>query len=190
MKMIRPMIILFLILAICFSGTESFAQTSWEKYLKEPTPENAGKIKKVEYSSADERENNLLRDLYLLEIQVISSDREAGRLAFRLISEAEGHYGEMLCIMLGRLIRIDPKLFLEELKNHRNLILSLGHLVGNFGPEYVDRLEAGLYEARMRIVALKKINDPPLLRIRDECIAILIEDISNTNRIIKELKVK
>ena len=147
------------------------AQTEWETYLESPTPDNAKRVQEATYSEPNSRANRLFEDLWLLEIQVTSGDREAVRLAFRLFSSADGHFAETLDIMLGRLIRIDPTLFLRELEIRRKQVARLDSLLGNFGEAYVDRFPAQEYETEKRIAALMTVNDPALTAVRDECVA-------------------
>jgi hypothetical protein len=156
-------------------STAALAQTPWENYLELPTPDNAARVQHAVYTNPTSRDNRLFEDLLLLEIQVISADREAVRLAFRLFAESDGHYSETLCIMLGRLIRIDPALFLQELEDHRKQIPHiddlLGGLLGNHGDAYVDRFRAREYETERRIKALMTVTDPRLKKLRDKCVA-------------------
>jgi hypothetical protein len=158
------------ILALLLSSA-AFAQTPWETYLELPSSDNAARVLKTSYTDQASRVDHLFEDLLLLEIQVISMDLEAVRLAFRLLTESDGHYGEMLDIMLGRLIRIDPELFLRELKDSGNKITRLDALVGNTGFPYVDRSRAREYETEKRIEALMTVIDPHLKVIRDKCVS-------------------
>lgn len=109
----------------------------------------------------------------MLEVQVLTRDIEAVRLAFRLRRTADGHFAEMLDIMLGRLIRIDAPLFLREVVRAGVSAPLLDSLVGNFGQEYVDRTEAQAYEADQRIAALRHVKDSRVKAVRDRCIALL-----------------
>ena len=164
--------ILIMLLTLLLAGS-AFAQTAWEQYLELPTPENAARVQQALYSDPSTRGRSLHEDLLLLEIQVISADREAVRLAYRLSVESDGHYSEMLDAMLGRLIRIDPKLFLQELKRHRSQVSRLDSLLGQHGRPYIDRHRARSYEDEQRIAALMTIADPSLKDIRDECVGML-----------------
>jgi hypothetical protein len=146
------------------------AQTPWETYLEYPSPENATLVRNAQYTDSSVRDQSLAWDLSLLEVQVISRDREAVRLAFRLFAESDGEYSEILDIMLGRLIRIDPMLFLEELKGQEQNTKEMGGLLGNVGQEYVDRLGGRIYEVEQRIAALMTVTDPELLEIRAACV--------------------
>ena len=156
--------------AIVGIAIPALAASPWEEYLERPTPDNAARVQSLTYSSAVADPGDIERDLMLLEVQVVSRDTKAVQLAFRLLSGATGHIAERLDIMLGRLIRIDAALFLRELKRAGPGTVSLGHLVGNFGPEYVDRLDAHAYEMSLRQDALRRISDPKLKAVRDQCL--------------------
>jgi len=151
----------------------ALAQTRWEAYIARPTPERAALVEVISYSSSVDPETQTDQDLPVLEVQVISCDSEAVRLAFRLLPKSDGDVAEQLCIMLGRVIRTKPKLFLESLKAAELDSGLLGGLVGNFGQEYVDREEADAYEARARIKALLTVKDSSLKSIRDGCVRLL-----------------
>lgn len=147
-----------------------FGETNWETYLDYPTSENAALVQNAEYSDSISFPEHLYQDLWLLEVQVISCDREAVRLAYRLLRESDGHYSETLDIILGRLIRIDPVMFLEELRDHRKEVVRLDALLGNQGNPYIDRFGAKRYETEERISALESVTIPGLREIRDECL--------------------
>ena len=89
-------------------------------------------------------------------------------MAFKMMNIADGGFAEDLDIMLGQLIRVDPRLFLGELKRSGRTVT--GGLVGNFGGEYVDKMKAQQLEITMRIAALQSVRDPELRAIRDRCV--------------------
>ncbi len=159
---------------------------AWKEYISYPSSENAIQVYTLlpdtghvfNYIDIDEELEDTLWDVFeslgMLERQVYSSGREAVRLAFRLLTTwADGACAEELSSILGALIRINPKLFLEELYNHYNLILLLDALVGNFGYEYYGSDKAERLETSLRIKALKQVTEPKLVEVRDECIGLL-----------------
>jgi len=152
------------------------AETPWERYLEEPSPENAKEVLRVEYEGSQDPYYWEL-DLMLLEVQVISSDPEAVRLAHRLLAESDGHSGEMLCIMLGRLIRIDPEMYLSELQASGGIEGRARCSLGMLGPEYIDRREAMAFETRERIRALESVSLPSLAPLRSGCLELLGEKL-------------
>lgn len=154
---------------------------AWEAYLNYPSSDNADKVTAllpdtghISYigGKGDESEiDSVWNNLGTLEYQMYASDRSAVRLAFRLYSIADGAFAEELDIILGRLIRINARLFLEELKNNYRLALGLDGLVGNFG--YEQHYGDDNLETTLRIEALKRVTNPKLKSIRDECIKAL-----------------
>jgi hypothetical protein len=149
------------------------SMTAWEEYLQKPTPERAARIRAISYSAAAVRAEQQEMDLMLLEVQVLARDMEAVRLALRLRPAVDGHFAEMIDIMLGRLIRIDAALFLREVGRAGAADHRLDSLVGDFGQEYVDRGEAYAYEAAKRSAALSQVKERSLKKLRDQCIATL-----------------
>lgn len=163
---------------------------AWKEYVSYPSGENARRLtdllpdtgRYTEFLSPDQYDEmssvawEVGQTLGMLEYQVCAGDREAVRLAFRLLyTYADGHVAEEICIMLGVLIRSNPQLFLEELHNHPPQWVSLGHLVGDFGPNFVDLDSAEWLEATLRIKALQTVSDSQLVEVRDQCIEFLEE---------------
>ncbi len=153
---------------------------SLRAYFEYPTPKNAKSAYQYLPASGHVRmkgleiEREVLELFYtnsqILERQVISGDAESVRLAFRLLSITDSAYTEELHILLGKIIRINPKLFLRELVANQNLVGTLDGLLGNLGEEYVDRLKAQCLENRLRQKALQSVTDPSLRPKRDECV--------------------
>src|SRR5262245_63430521 len=106
-----PIIPLFFAL----SALATAEATPWEMYMESPTPAHAAQVAARTYRT-DPSENAREMDLGLLGVQVQAGDREAIRLAFRLLPRSDGSEAELLCVILGRLIRSQPELFLVELK--------------------------------------------------------------------------
>jgi hypothetical protein len=158
------------VLAVMVSAV-GFAATPWESYLELPSPANAAAVQEVTYSDPPSFNPILWDELLILQTQVFSSDQAAVSLAFRLLARSDGHFSEELCVMLGRLIRIDPALFLQELKSHPEFMVRLDGLLGNHGGAYVDRFAAQRYETERRIEVLMSVTDPGLRHIRDRCVA-------------------
>lgn len=79
--------------------------------------------------------------------------------------------------MLGRLIRIDPKLFLEELLNNREKVVGYDGLLGNCGEVYVDRFLARKYELQRRYDATESVTAPELSEIKHVCLQVLQESL-------------
>jgi hypothetical protein len=163
---------------------------AWENYMDYPSSENADKVYNLlpaqghfnythEHQEEDETSELIYSNLKMLERQIYSSDRHAVKLGFRLFTIADGGFAEYLDDILGSLIRINPRLFLEELKENRDIIMGLDGLLGNFGDPYVDRMKAHDLEASLRVKALRSVKDKSLKSLRDECIRTLEKDSSN-----------
>ena len=151
--------------------SNSQAETPWERFTVRPTSENARAVREMEYSDKTIDLQRIEYDLMLLEVQVTASDPEAVDLAFRILEKSNSHVAELLDEMIGRLIRINPRLFLRAAQRHRAVVD--GWLVGNFGEAYVDREIAHAYERDKRVGALLTVKETALAQVRDECIKLL-----------------
>lgn len=153
---------------------------SWDEYLNYPSTENAANV----YTNIPQRPfdstewpwhsyavDSISRDLRILAYNAWASDRNAVRLLFGLFEISDGDFSESLCIDLGRLIRIDPQLFLEELHNHMRYSGLLDGLLGNLGDEYVDLVDGHSLERELRVTALRTVDIDSLITLRDSCIA-------------------
>ena len=177
--------IVALLLALLGAGAPAEAararltpSTPWERYLELPTPENARSVQSATYINR-ERLEELDWDLALLEAQVLSSDAEAVALAFRLRRQSDGQISEILDLMLGRMIRIDPLLFLQELAVAKKSGGGEDSTLRNFGFAYVDHVKAHDYERERRIEALRSVDVPQLRELRDDCIRRLGGDVDS-----------
>ncbi len=158
------------------------AQTPWEAYLALPSPANARRVERASYSDSAAALGQLEQDLEVVAVQMQAGDRDAVRLAFRLLPGADGDFAETLEIMLGRLIRIHPALFLEEVRRQQQTLprfdARLNGMLTNTGSPYVDREQADAYEMRRRMDALRSVRAPALGAIRDRCIAVLQRELA------------
>lgn len=156
---------------------------TWLAYLNYPSSENADKVSRqlpsqghVKYTGAtDEHDavNFVYDNLGMLSRQIYSGDRSAVRLGFRLFSVSDAAFSEELDIILGSLIRINPRLFLEVLNENQWALKNNQGLLVNFGGDYVDRPNADELEISLRIAALRSVDDPSLAPLRDECLQLL-----------------
>ena len=155
-----------------------------EQYVEYPSAENAELVMACLPKSGPIKLQNTIMEnktfqfieehMDMLDYQVLARDCHAVCLAFRLRTILDGALAESSDVTLGRLIRIDPRLFLHELANHEGEF-SEG-LVGNNGGEFVDLPKAQAREDRLRIDALMTVQDPELRRVRDRCVRLLEED--------------
>jgi len=162
---------------ICSVTAITLAETPWEAYLAFPTPENASRVNRIEYTpgAISEKYGYWALDLGILRNQVLGGDREAFRLAYRLRQNADGGLLEELTMVLSRVIRTRPDFFLEEMSTLRPDRTALEVILLMPGLEYVDRLEARRYEILMRRKALAAVSHKSLRAFRDTCLEIMKE---------------
>jgi len=158
---------------------------AFEEYANYPSGTNATKVsshlpKKNRFAfSNPELAHEAIEFIYdryqlgMLERQVLSGDKQSVMLAYNLLSIADGGFAEDINITLGTLIRINPKLFLEGLREYQGLVGRISSLVGNQGYVYVDRLEASCYDQQLRIDSLSAVKDAELQDVKDKSIEAL-----------------
>jgi len=173
-----------LLLLLLFSISCNGQTTKWmeidkafQDYTSNPTHDNFIMVYELLPNSrprnevpADKISNSIFSTAIKLEDKIVSESRDAIRLGFKLFTIADGHFAESLDWTLGKLINKNPKLFLQELKNHRQFLHDIGGLVGNYGHDFADKPELSLTETENRIMSLKKIDDSDLINTRDECL--------------------
>ena len=108
-------------------------------------------------------------DVLALEASALAGKRDAIRALFNLQTRSDGAVSEYIDIVLGSTIRKNPKVFLEELKRSEKKT-RLDALVGNTGPDLVDRFEEQAVELKRRREALRTVHEPSLIEVRDACI--------------------
>lgn len=111
--------------------------------------------------------------LLVLSREIESAHPEAAQLAFALYNVLDGSGLEDLSIMLGKLIRIAPELFLSELGSQPDGFCCLGGLVANLGEKYVDRLEAQCEELGQRMKAIRGVTGEQYAVAREKAMAAL-----------------
>jgi hypothetical protein len=177
--------------------------TDWDKimntaqtYFATPTSENAHEFyaalptKKGDWGTLKgdrkKAESFIWDNLDVLDKKVLKPYRNAVKIAVGLFPISDGIYGEWLNNMLGDLIRVDPKMFLEETGGrlaelrkrgswNDGYILCNGTILDG---ESTASNETKLKELKLRIVALKTVKDESLAGLRDECIKIIERRIS------------
>jgi hypothetical protein len=172
---------------------------AWDLYLLYPSAENATRVTaliplkivsesdSVPLSEETTCHHRFWETLDMLAYQVQAGDPAATRLGFRMRIIADGALAEDLDVVLGALIRGNTVLFLRELRIHATQVGStnadLDHLVGNFGPAFVDRWEADRLETRLRIQALEAVRDRELADLRDRCVLSLRDELKYLERV-------
>jgi len=158
-------------------------------FLKNPSKENAEIIcefllgKGKSYKDQPEWIGKLLQYSIegdageIIRYEILAGNLWAAKVAYRLIDLSDGHFTEELCRTFGRLIRINPRVFLETIKtnpdtHHIKCSVLFSPFIEN--ELYDDNLEdMRRHEYIERIRALMTVDMPELKAIRDRCVAIL-----------------
>jgi len=122
--------------------------------------------------SRQEIDNLYYQSFIVLKNHLATGLKGAIDLAFRLFSITYGAERSALIWAIAPCIHINPTYLLVSLKTHSHLV-SKEMLLGNLGLEFVDNIALQDLEIERRILSLENVNDPSLLRIRNECIGIL-----------------
>ena len=149
---------------------------AYEAFTRYPSSENASAARSLlpDTSPVSRRkrewESNAVAfvasNLDILEREVEARNRDAVRLTYRLGVLGEEFVDQTTYMILGKLIRIDPQLFLEELHAHQRQVGSLDGLVSTLGPEYIGREQASCLELARRIGALEAVESEHLAPLR------------------------
>ena len=190
------------LLSITGSPQTNAEAIDWDKilnaahiYFASPTSENAFEFYTVLPKTqvrGEARETEFSKVFYyidgnldVLERQVLKADRNAVKVAVRLFTISDGAFSEWLDSMLGDLIRVDPKMFLEEIrefpwrnnyKDFKEWLLRRGNQLCNgriLDVESKASDKTKRKELELRIIALDTVKDANLADLRDECIAII-----------------
>lgn len=171
------------------------SQPNWQEiarrfdaYAKHPTDENARSTiavlpdAQVSFtgSAEESRANRIIyaeQPMTVLERQVLMRNQASVELAFRLMPIADGAFAEDLDIILGKLIRIDPVLFLTELQKAKGAE-SVG-LVVNLGDSYVDEMKRTCTEWHLRRQSLQTVHAQGLDAVKKRAIAAIDEEAIN-----------
>lgn len=156
------------------------------EYSAKPSPSTAisaaNTISKTPVSFSNSAEESKANDviytnetMLVLEQRVLMKERESVELAFRIKNIADGAFSEDIDVLLGQLIRIDPRLFLSELQRANVPLEGISGLVGNLGEDYVDEPEKQCAEIDLRKKALSSVVQMPLQNTKEQAIKALNE---------------
>jgi hypothetical protein len=161
-------------------------KNAFDKYLDYPSTENATLLCDVlpqediknlgeDYGVSE----YLYKNYEILAYEMKCGDKNAVKAAFSLFNISDGAFTEEIEWSLAELIRIQPKLFLEELELHKNgyFIREVDYPLFGEGIIFLDKMRAQTLESEMRIKALESVTDERLRPIRDECIKRLNDHI-------------
>jgi hypothetical protein len=120
----------------------------------------------------------------VLENEVLAGEKIPFEVLLRLTNFTDAGFTESIEVILGSVIRIRPRLFLEVLYNYRNLVYlrRFGCPALNTNPFYGYHPKAIRYELEKRIEALESVKDQKYAEIRDSCIKSLLKEINNLPR--------
>lgn len=156
-------------------------------YLDNPSPENGKSFvatlpdKSVCLSNQEERSKTI--ELIVssgrnsrLGKRALAGDRYAIEAAFRLLNITDAAYSEMVLILLGDVVRAQPKMFLEVLLSYKD---SEQFKADGFPVSMTIYRDDAKYrrELETRIKALDTIKDTKYTEIRDACILQLRKEI-------------
>jgi len=159
----------------------SAMEEAWKAFSADPSGDNANKayVLLPAFGSVTNVQEGLLvlnliaEGIGTLESQVFNSERNAVRLAFRLLLIPDARLVEASNRMLGNLIRFNALLFLEELTNHRDLVPDLAVILGSFRRELADDKPSQDLEKKLRLKSLEAVAVKQLKSLQGECIRIL-----------------
>jgi hypothetical protein len=181
----------FLLLPLALWSSAPGAVSVWPEivrtikaYEANPSPATAAAASKaipktsvpITNSNEETKANEAIHSrgpMAVLEQRVLLKERESVVLAFRMRHIADGAFLEDLEITLGKLIRLDPALFVEELQRAQVPAKAMGGLVGNLGESFVDELERQCKEWKLRKEALLTVSAASLKKTRDQAVASL-----------------
>jgi hypothetical protein len=160
---------------------------AWKAYLENPSPVRGERLYALLPRSIEQAQDvdstcreMLYSKIWSLQDRVNLQERIAVKIGFRMLSLSDGDFTESLDQILGSLIRRNPTMFLEELAIHRELVIRLDGLLGDFGYAFVDQPIKERRELGRRIASLRSVRKKALRALRDECIAELIRQEGST----------
>jgi hypothetical protein len=113
--------------------------------------------------------------------EAVLGDKYSIEILFRLLDFTDGFGTEIVLGVLGTVVRIDPRLFLEVLFENSDIIYikRIGLPISYPGYAYNNHPGAYRYDLGKRLDSLKSVNDPRLLSLRDECIKEIDKEIKD-----------
>lgn len=185
----KAKIILYFLFLFIFSSNIFGEENVWEDFIQEPNEINFIVCQQqIEESLFEDCEPylstttvQLTEDCKIWKVLklVENGNIYAIELCFQLYPLFIGYpnYLEFFDIYLGRLIEKDPELFLRLLDKYLGKSFhSLGGILCNYGEEFVDKFDEKIVETQKRVKALQKVQNKSLIKIRDQCIDVLIKE--------------
>ena len=170
-------------------------------FLNNPTAENFQIIKETVYPILSKEDpekislaNKLFRYIYdgdgisIIEYEVFTGNMYVALFARRLLDFSDGASAEFFFGLFGKLVRLNPELYLTIFNEDINKSVLEGTVTGTYfleetvkspiffgGTDKYQKYER--YDLIKRIEALKNVTDPELRRVRDYCIRILENEL-------------
>jgi hypothetical protein len=156
-------------------------EEAWNAYYAAPSEAGAEKVLNVLPANTkilDIKDgfmviNSIFDHLGVLEGELYSGKSNAVKLAFRLYTISYGAFEAGLNKILGNLIAFNPKMFLDGLAAHRELLSTLEPILGSYLKDIPDDPVARDLEKKMRIKSLESVDDKALKSLRNECVKTL-----------------
>jgi hypothetical protein len=154
---------------------------AFESYCQSPSADNANMVLAAMPDSFSYQQGDFTefaaasryifngRLFKVLKKLVHKGDKPALRIALRTLYISSGR-DDMVCILIGKSIRVDPILFLEEFKASGLERAWLDLILTGFGWEDEGYPELSDREIRLRLRSLQSVDRPDLIDIRDICI--------------------
>ncbi len=160
---------------------------AWQSFRNNPSDQSALVLYRAlpanpdSAHSFDLSQQKTLQSIYhnfeVIGSQILAGHRNAVKVAFRLLNVSDGDFAESIDITLGRLVKSNPRMFLQELNSYRTPADDFGGILCNLGEDYVDSIAAQIVELKARIKSLQRVPDADLQPMRERCIGILNEQI-------------
>jgi hypothetical protein len=182
MKILTPFVATCIaFISLAQPGSWIVFERCWDDYITQPTHENAMKVYEQlpnEVLNKGLPGERLINKMYEswphVSKKIVSGNEDAVGIGFKLYAIVDGGFKEDVGADLGKLITINAKLFLQELKKHRQLVQNLDGIVCNYGEAYVDQKELQMEETDRRMRLLVNVNDPDLEDMKSECLKALM----------------
>lgn len=198
--LIKTVILIFFLLSLFLCGTAKDSNTT--DISKSEQKEKKESTKRIDLFQDSITINNIstLTAAHLTDEKILKSvltllsegNKDALILQFksRGYLRSNPYVGELLDIATGKVININPKMFLSVLRNYwegpNQNDISLLHILCALDDDYVDEFEKQIIETDKRIQSLKKVEDKDLIPIRDECVQVLNQNKKTLNLMLKE----
>ncbi len=152
---------------------------AWGEYIANPDENTAADVVltlphvKVDIQLPVSTKELIKTNVHVLESEIYSSKRNSLKLAFRLFSIADDEIAKLLEKVIGYLMRVNTKLFLQELKVYEKLVPNLSSLVCSFRLNAPEDISQQKLEKNIRLKALSYIDSKSLKAIKKKCTKIL-----------------